>query len=345
MSFFTKVFDLLPWIVKGMQVAKAGEDIYETVNSQDKNTSTAKKVVRVFMDGSFVVAQTAEGFAHLPFENNPLKELKVTTCIASGVTDVGRQIAQEGLGLDTVATVAYRAADVGNSVLEDKKCCGQLAKRFKRDGEKIEEFKKRATNVCHACEAAAIVIGNRQVIVNAGTIVTKIVKGIRNRIRSQPVPIPNQQAPQNPQHLAPEDISWIREEVEKLRRLINWEALQEIPVEYNEDPVLRIYICPINNKPIRYVLTLNSDNAPIIYFERSAVQRWIANQPGQAPQGWPQSLPLPISHAYFKPCRHSQKVIDDRLKALAQEANAELPRLLLEANEELQRLRLPLLNL
>lgn len=256
--------------------------------------------------------------------------IRVGTRVASGITDLGKQITQEGVNVDTLATVAFRVADIGDSLIENRVCL---------------ERKENLEKVVQGCAAISTIAWNRKSIHSAGRAGYNCIKGITDGIRSrlngyqhvnqetnQPepmelddMPIPNNNPNQNPAQISAADIQWINQEANKLRQLIQWEQLQEIPDGFERDIVLMNYMCAISNRPIRHVMTLNSEEAPIMYFERSAVSQWISDSPDQSPPEWPQqSLPPPIRNSYFKLCRHSQRIINNRLRVLSEDANREL---------------------
>jgi hypothetical protein len=76
---------------------------------------------------------------------------------------------------------------------------------------------------------------------------------------------------------------------------------EEIEAAY-EETVGKIWTshptCVLTGRPIQQILVSGSD--PELYFERPTLEKWLREQPEQAPPGWPvDQLPLPLNRSYF----------------------------------------------
>ncbi len=306
-------FDVFVWITKGVQFFQAAKDINDTC--RDENLSTTQKATRIGADSLFMVAQAAEIGAGAKEKSSD--KLKFGTRIAAGTTDVVRQIAQEGLGVDTLCTIAYRAADVADGSIETGYS----------DKEKLEKY-------IDALKAAGTILSNRVLLGNTAEVAcsfTKnMVRDIRNKLKSNPEFVKAKNSADIPK-LSEDDKAFLKKQVKELEDLANFSNLKNIPKSLSTDPVLKNYICPITKRPIREVMTLDDDRdeIPIIYFEKDAIADWIRNKPETAPPSWPtELLSLPIKNPDLRVCRHAQYAIEARLKEIGKDAEIELENLI-----------------
>lgn len=95
-----------------------------------------------------------------------------------------------------------------------------------------------------------------------------------------------------------------------------------IPVELEEDPVLKQFTCAITHRPIRHIVAdPTASNHARIFYERSAIESWLKNNPTSP---FTRSLLLP---SQLVPCIGIQTFIDHRLSLYAQKIREELVRL------------------
>ena len=308
-------FDVFVWVTKGLQFFQTAKDINDTC--RDENLSTTQKVTRVGADSLFMAAQAAEIGASA--RENSSAKLKFGTRIAAGTTDVVRQVAQEGLGVDTISTIAFRAADIADGSIENG-----------------YSKKKNLEKYIDTLKAAGTILSNRVLLrntVQATCSFTKnMARDIRNKLKSNPEIVKAKNSADIPK-FSKDDQAFLKKQVKKLEDLANFSNLKNIPKSLSTDPVLKNYICPITKRPIRKVMTLDDDRdeIPIIYFERDAIVDWISNKPETAPPSWPtELLSLPIANHNIRVCRHTQHAIEARLKEIGEDAQVELKNLISE---------------
>ena len=164
-----KVLDAFVWITKGLDFFNAAKDINDTC--KDENLSKTQKVTRVGADSLFIVAQAAEIGASA--RESSSKKLKFGTRIAAGTTDVVKQIAQKGLGVDTIGTIAFRAADIASSSIENDYC-----------------KKESLENYIGALKAAGTILSKRDLFRDTGkatySFARNMARDIRNKLKSNP---------------------------------------------------------------------------------------------------------------------------------------------------------------
>lgn len=70
------------------------------------------------------------------------------------------------------------------------------------------------------------------------------------------------------------------------------EDFNRIPELFIRDPVLKKFLCPISKKPIRYVASVcdPKNHLHSIYYEKSAIENFMAVNSDQLPPQWPQGL-------------------------------------------------------
>jgi hypothetical protein len=325
MSSHISFSDAVSWVIKAYEVYQSCQNI-KSIHA-DENMSTRQKMVKISANALFVVSQIADAGTH--FTPGVSSECRTNTKLLAGAADVGKELAQKGATVDTLATAVFRAADIAGGLAEQ---------------EAYMEYKE-ALLLFSAVKKEPIprIVKNREFIWNAGQMgfnyVEIMIGALRERLAqrgAEPIPVAEDRAPPQeevpaalPQPLTAEDIEYFRTEINRFRELIDWENLQELPWGLATDEILRNYICPITQRPIRYVLVVELPDASRIYFEKTAIRSWMREQPDVAPPNWPQELlPLPIRHSYFQNCRRSQNEINRRLKAIAQEAETLLTQLL-----------------
>lgn len=308
-------FDVFVWVTKGLQFFQTAKDINDTC--RDEGLSTTQKATRVGADSLFMVAQAAEIGASA--RENSSAKLKFGTRIAAGTTDVVRQVAQEGLGVDTISTIAFRAADIADGSIENG-----------------YSKKKNLEKYIDSLKAAGTILSNRVLLRNTVqatcSFTRNMARDIRNKLKSNPEILKAKNSDDIPK-LSKDDQAFLKKQFKELEDVADFSNLKNIPTSLITDPVLKNYICPITKRPIRKVMTLadDRDEIPIIYFEKDAIAGWIRDKPETAPPSWPtELLSLPIKNHYIRVCRHSQHTIETRLKEIGTDAQVELKNLISE---------------
>lgn len=319
----------ITWGIKVARAASAAKNTYDALTKDD--LSLLERTAKIGTGVFFVGAEAADVATHIMHVSNLLQ---FEAAAAAGAGDVANALARDGASLDTLATAAFRAADVSSQAM------------------KVASFVHHKAGLAITRDISTssfILISSRKVIISGLTITSKGVRSLVHKIisycnSSQATRITYKAAPTKkgtqarpsketelqsvsikPETLSPEEKAWIQEHLQEQRKMVNWEKLDTIPKAYHEDAILSGFICPITGQPIRHILTLNTDSeeAPLLYFERAAVNDWIENKSSQAPEGWPQELfSLPIKQDHFKPCRHAQHMINKQLKIIATETQS-----------------------
>lgn len=113
-----------------------------------------------------------------------------------------------------------------------------------------------------------------------------------------------------------------RAEYEQRRRvqeLNGIEELREIPEFFSGTDVYSHYGCPITQKYIRFLVVLNGtqeDDHPVFY-EKRAIEQWIADHPNERPASWPPGIPYQLSS--LVPSKSHQAIINSQFEKDFQE--------------------------
>jgi hypothetical protein len=269
-------------IYKSDEMWKALKEAGETLRKED--LSAREKITLVALNCLYAGGQACEMGAGF-FSKWVFVNIKVII----GGADVGRQVKREGMSKKTFKVGSYRMSDL----------LGVLAKSGSVPG---------AEALLSTLSVLAMITGN---VLGSDMLMGGIRTGY-DYMMSLFFGAGNE-------GLSEEQIQMYRSEIRKLKNLIQWEALQDIPSTFQQDEVLRSFICLMTNQPVRFVVVLQSEQDLELYFESSAVNAWIREKPNEAPEGWPHELfPLPMKSDYFRTCDVTQRIIDARLKCLSE---------------------------
>src|SRR5690606_33718753 len=88
------------------------------------------------------------------------------------------------------------------------------------------------------------------------------------------------------------------------------------PEIFINDDLLNQWYCPINQKPIRFILVVDGtqERDEPVYYEKSIITNWIKEHPEQNPPKWPEDIML--SSENLKNANSVQRLINTRLEIL-----------------------------
>lgn len=323
-----KCAEAVTWVVKGCEVLDAGRAMCKTYTDED--LSTSQKITGVAINGIFIVCQVTEAYAYA--KSNSSNNFKLSAKVTGGLVDVVRQVNSEGFNMNTLQRVTWRLGD----------CLGS-AEKMQCD---IVCNNPKATKVLGtglSIMALATDETAQKLARQAGKSVLEKVSQYYHIVRQYYAPVPKQDDDQpidDDQLMEEEDVivaELIAEEEVNPLNDRNWLVDQRniavqlptcslIPPQYHFDDILKAQTCPITKRPIRFVLMPKNipDDAPLVYYEKEALLKWIADSKDVAPPGWPNSLPAPINAHSLEGCRSIQNLIDTRLKVLANDMIIEI---------------------
>lgn len=302
-DFICQALQCIELFGKGVKVAHAARDGYLLV--QDGELSTSEKVKKAGANAFVIITHSVE--LGLYVKRDVSFEAKLGSQIASGTAIVGKQIVYEGVNKNIWHTIARESLSVGMAIsLEHPSPIG--------------DFVVTSGNV--------LVLGFENELLRRASIVAcesieRIVRSIKDILRREQAPAEGQV-----RELSPEEMDWVRSDMEELEYLARWQELEEIPEAYQNSPEFCERVCYMTGEAIRYLLKLNREEGLALFFERRAVEEWIWERPDEVPEGWPEDLfSPPMRMEYFTSDEEIQNIIDRRLEEFAAEAGNALEEL------------------
>lgn len=282
-------------LVKVCNVVEAGYDIHTTIQSNE--FSSTEKVHRVATSALFVATQTMD--VGVDLASGVSSAVKLGARVGVGIADVSRKVSQKVVqdecdfsdAFDIASTAAFRVADVAS-------LAANLYPQQYGD----------LNYPADLLQTGAVLAANRHTLINAKTSVENLLWRRRSLHTNTLTTISI-------------DEKYKREVLEVLQanEIATFKA---IPKFFLEDEELKKWICPITEKPIRYIsviqTTIDSDRP--FWYEKSAISEWINKYPQRLPSQWP--VEISLRQSKLVDYTSVQKMIDKRLLELFNELRA-----------------------
>ena len=274
---------------------------------KDKPTNSDK--VNAFAQGVFIVAQVAN-LGAVKFCND---STIIISEVASAATDVTRTVtkkvavknAQEGGSsaectwedvFDVLGVVMFRVGACSSLISQ---CRPDLLPMGKESGEILSTV------------GNAIGEGSRKTVSQAVSCLARWYKNKTKKNSSGSTTNPNSTNTEF-EKKKQEDIL-----VQEMNRFIRDPlSFPYIPEHQQENSTL-LYSCKITGKKIRYAMIPIGSDDPEICYEKSALVRWVSQNPKESPPHWPKKIPF--QPANFVNSSVHQHQIDCALKNIAKE--------------------------
>lgn len=100
-----------------------------------------------------------------------------------------------------------------------------------------------------------------------------------------------------------------------LANIRNLELLDSIPLTFQqEDPFFQDHVCPITQKPIRFVKQVKTSDDDAVFYEEQAIEKWFSEKPETPPPSWPEGIAY--KKEALRDCLKMQLEIDGRMKTI-----------------------------
>lgn len=315
-------------IGKGLDLIPTVADIAITIKNK-KNLTTSQKVdlaaqiIYTFFQGVDVAFNAARLI--MPERVNLVckelsldpKEVTFTLAVTSGATDVARKITKKIVIndfsfldlVDAIGIVVFRASDVVTAASQ----LDNLSDQDKKTLEWIGAGTSIAGTAAGIGTTAFKVYKNKDTIHKASRIIFLAIKRFICRQPNE-LPVIVRDVVHNDDE---NDFTRNGDEIENkhhqlVYRICHWEALDEIPEEFHQDPEFSKHKCVLSEKPIRHPVGPMIHNRFVALYERKKLLQWMNEHPNEKPPKWPENHPFLLqnvmTHLWIK------NVIEDRLK-------------------------------